>query len=109
MTERRSQIVLADELPAAKGLDGRRHIRGRIPAIETGSPKPEIALPDQVVMNAQIHHMILDQDQPWTPAPKIDAVEDLYRVPLDIDREEIDRCGRARLVQNLVKRPHRNC
>jgi hypothetical protein len=40
---------------------------------------------------------ILDQDEAWTPALEVEAVQYFDLMELDIDRDEVDRYWRADL------------
>ena len=100
--------MLAEELPARDEPDLDRGVGGNVPAVEPGAPHPFVAVRGQAAVHVEVHRQVFDKDEARAPAREIESLERLDLVPLDVDREEIDRRRRARVAEDFIERLHRN-
>ena len=105
---RQAQIVLADELQAADPAHPHRVVVRDIPAIEIDALHPLLAEALRQPMQVQIEHVILDHQQPRAPTLQVEAREHVDLMPVDINRNQVDRRGDVGFDQDIVEGADRN-
>jgi hypothetical protein len=106
-TERQSEIILANDLPAFARRHGPRCLTRNIPAVVLETADQAVAGSSQKPVLLEIGDVIFEQYEARAPAGEIKSGEHFEFVTLDIDGQEIEPDRRVGLRQNIVERSHR--
>src|ERR671930_174712 len=106
-TERQSEIILANNLPAFARRHGPRCLTRNIPAVVLETTDQPVAGGSQKPVLLEIGDVIFEQYQARAPTGEVKSGEHLEFVTLDIDRKEIEPDRRMGLHQNVVERSYR--
>src|SRR5207253_10605276 len=97
------EIIFAYDLPAIAPTHVHGGILRHVPAVVADAADEPIAVRDEHVMFAEVGDVVFDHHETRLPAVQVEAAQHLELVAFDIDRQQIDRHWRFRLLQYVVE------